>query len=76
MQKMGKGVQESSEMSMDDFPEGSIAESGDQAIPVVRNTEQLIGNGLVPGARAKGEAPSPDEDFSDDFDASASASLD
>ena len=61
---------------MDDFSEDPVAESGDQAIPVVENTEQLIGNGLVSNSRAKAATASGDDDFSDDFEASASASLD
>ena len=72
MKKMGKEAQvsASSEMSEDDFPDGSELASGDQAIPVVES-EQPIGNGLVAKVPA-----SEDDDFSDDFDASASASLD
>ena len=63
---------------MDDFPEGSgVLESGDQAIPVMES-EQVIGNGLVSNSKAKELTSSGhDDDFSEeDFEASASASLD
>ena len=77
MKKMGKEVAESSEVSVDEFPDDSgVLESGDQAIPVMES-EQVIGNGLVSNSKAKELTSSGhDDDFSEDFEASASASLD
>ena len=59
MQKMGKNVEESSEIS-------GLEESG--GIPVVES-EQIIGDGLVSKAKAK-EASSHDDDFSEDYEES------
>ena len=59
MKKMGKQVEESSEVS-------GLEESG--GIPVVES-EQIIGDGLVSKAKAK-EASSHDDDFSEDYEES------
>ena len=59
MRKMGKNVEESSEIS-------GLEESG--GIPVVES-EQIIGDGLVSKAKAK-EASSHDDDFSEDYEES------
>ena len=73
MKKMGKQVSESSEQSVNEEPEQSVdvLESGDQVIPVMES-EQLIGNGLVTSSKVKEVTSSQDDDFSEDFEASAS----
>lgn len=59
MKKMGKEVEESSEIS-------GLEQSGD--IPVVES-EQIIGDGLVSKTKAK-EVSSHDDDFSEDYEES------